>query len=131
MEVVRRRLVERRYSPRTAEAYVYWIRRFIRHHNRRHPADMGEDEVRAFLSSLAPAVAASTQNQALGALTFLYEGVVGRPLARVDGITPARRPKRLPVVLTVREIRGILSYLNEPLRCMAAACACPSARRCA
>lgn len=77
---------------------------------------MGEDEVRSFLSSLAPTVAASTQNQALGALTFLYEGVLARPLARVEGITPARRPRRLPVVLTAREIRGIVAQLHDPVR---------------
>jgi len=75
MEVVRRTLRERRYRRRTEETYVHWIRRFIRFHDRRHPKDMGEGEVREFLSALAvqEGVSASTQNQALAALRFLYE----------------------------------------------------------
>ncbi len=118
MEVVRRFLRERRYSPRTEEAYVFWIRRFIMHHGRRHPRDMGEQEVREFLSHLAVVehVAASTQNQALAAITLLYDGVLRRPLERVDGIAPARRAKRLPVILSQREVRAVLSHLSPPLR---------------
>lgn len=118
MEVVRRRLSERRYSTRTATAYLMWIRRFILFHGRRHPQDLDAVHVVAFLSDLAVEgrVAAATQNQALAALTFLYEGVVGRPLDRVEGIRPARRSRHVPVVLTPREIRGILSQLREPFR---------------
>ena len=118
MEVVRRRLGEARFSPRTCEAYIHWIRRFIRFHGRRHPKDMAEAEVRAFLSSLAveQGVAASTQNQALAALVFLYERVVQRRLRRVDGIATAKRPARLPVVLSIEEVRTLLAQLRDPAR---------------
>ena len=116
MELVRRRLRERRYSTRTETAYVFWIRRFIVENGRRHPSDLGETEVARFLSSLAlrDQVAASTQNQALSALLFLYAHVVGRPLMRVDGIVPAHRPRRVPVVLSRNELRSILRHLREP-----------------
>lgn len=118
MEIVRRRLRERRYSARTETAYVFWIRRFIVANGRRHPSDLGEADVARFLSSLAlkDRVAASTQNQALAALVFLYAHVVGRPLARVEGIAPAHRPRRLPVVLSQGEIRRILRELEDPHR---------------
>jgi integrase len=118
MEIVRRRLRERRYSPRTERAYVYWIRRYIVRFDRRHPRELGETEVRSFLSELAvkEQVAASTQNQALAALTFLYDRVIERPLARIDGIQPARRSRHVPVVLSQREIQAILSHLDEPIR---------------
>jgi integron integrase len=116
MEVVRTRLRERRYSPRTEQAYVFWIRRFVQFHGRRHPRELGEPEVRGFLSHLASEdrVAASTQNQALAALTFLYDAVLRRPLARVDGIAPARRARRVPVVLSQREVRALLGRLRDP-----------------
>jgi len=118
MEVVRRTLRERRYSARTEQAYVHWIRRFILANGRRHPSELGEADVARFLSSLAVEgqVAASTQNQALAALTFLYARVIRRPLARVEGIAPATRPRRLPVVLSQRELRGIMRHLAEPHR---------------
>jgi integron integrase len=122
MEVVRRRLGEARFSPRTREAYTHWIRRFIHFHGRRHPKDMAEAEVRAFLSSLAveQGVAASTQNQALAALVFLYERVVQRRLRRLDGIATAKRPARLPVVLSIEEVRTLLAHLRDPARLCAA-----------
>lgn len=93
MEVVRRRLREGRYSRRTEEAYVYWIRRYIRFHGRRHPRELGPEAVRVFLSSLVlhDNVAASTQNQALAALLFLYARVLRSPLPRIEGIAAARR----------------------------------------
>jgi integron integrase len=118
MEIVRRRLRDRRYSVRTETAYVHWIRRFIIANGRRHPSELGESEVAGFLSRLAleGQVAASTQNQALSALVFLYATVLGRPLQRIDGITPARRPRRLPVVLSQREVRSILAELGDPFR---------------
>jgi len=118
MDVVRRRLRERRYSRRTEEAYVHWIRRYIVFHGRRHPRDLGPDAVRAFLSNLAVGeqVAASTQNQALAALLFLYAHVLGRALPRIEGITPARRPRYVPVVLSQGEVRGLLGKLPEPAR---------------
>jgi integron integrase len=118
MEIVRRRLRERRYAQRTQEAYVLWIRRFILANGRRHPSELGPAEVRTFLSSLAVEehVAAATQNQALAALVFLYAHVLDRPLAPVDGIAPARRSRRLPVVLSREEVRAILARLDGPHR---------------
>jgi len=118
MEIVRRRLRERRYSPRTEEAYVYWIRRYIVHHGRRHPRELAEPEVAAFLSTLAvnERVAASTQNQALSALLFLYDAVLARPLARIDDIAPAKRSRHVPVVLSESEVRRLLAQLDEPFR---------------
>lgn len=117
LEIVRRRLRERRYSRRTEEAYVRWIVRFVRFHDRRHPRDMAEPEVAAFLSSLATTerVAASTQNQALGALTFLYDAVLDRPLTRIEGIAPARRSRYIPVVLSPREVKLVVGHMRAPL----------------
>ena len=119
MEVVRRRLRERRYSRRTQQAYVYWTLRFIRFHGRRHPRDMGEREVSAFLSTLVVegGVSASTQNQAIAALTFLYDGVLQRPLGKLDGVAMASNaPRRVPVVLTSAEVRAILSEMDGQVR---------------
>jgi len=103
------------YSIRTEQAYIDWIRRFILFHGKRHPGDMGEREVVAFLTHLAVQrnVAASTQNQALNALVFMYKEVLEQPLnAEMKGIVHAKRPKRLPVVLTAAEVAGILSQLQ-------------------
>jgi integron integrase len=118
LEIVRRAMRERRFSRRTEEAYVHWIRRFIIANGRRHPKDLGADDVRRFLSSLAVEahVAASTQNQALAALTFLYERVIGVSLDGVDGLVPARRSEHVPVVLSEREMRAILRRLATPVR---------------
>ena len=118
MEVVRRVMRERRYSPRTAESYAAWIRRFILFSGRRHPRDLDEEDVRAFLSDLATTqrVSASTQKQALAAINFLYSGVLRRPLGPLGDLAPARGPKRLPVVLTPTEIRSILERLRQPDR---------------
>jgi integron integrase len=118
MERVRRVARERRYSTRTEDAYVYWIRRYIYANDRRHPADLGEAEVRNFLSALAAEhhVAPSTQNQALAALTFLYAKVLERPLARIDGIAPAQPTRHVPVVLSDGEIRAIVQQVDGPAR---------------
>ena len=115
LEIVRRRLRERRYSARTEEAYVYWIRRFVFFHGRRHPRELGAEHVRAFLSALAveQRVAVSTQNQALSALLFLYGHVLGNQLEHIDGIVPARQPRRVPVVLSQREVRQLLSVMRD------------------
>ena len=122
MEIVRRKLREGRYSKRTEEAYVHWIRRYIVYNDRRHPRDLSEAEVQRFLSALAvdERVAASTQNQALAALTFLYDRVLERPLTRIEGMAPARRSRHVPVVLSPAEVRAILSKLDEPIRLCAA-----------
>ena len=91
----------RHYSPRTEEAYVHWIRRFTLFHAGAHPRELGEGHVNTFLTHLAVKedVAASTQNQALAALLFLYGHVLEQPLNRIEGVIRARKPKRLPVVL--------------------------------
>ena len=113
MEVVRRTLRERRYSRRTEEAYVHWIRRFIRFHGRRHPNDIGEAEVARFLSWLAveQQVSASTQKQAQSALVFLYDRVLGRPLSPLQGLESAGRGGSVPTVLSAREVRALLREL--------------------
>jgi integron integrase len=112
--VLHDRLVARRYSPRTIEAYVAWVRRFVRFHGRRHPRALGEPAVRAFLTHLARdrQVSASTQNQALAALLFLYRHVLEAPIAVPAGVLQAKRPIRLPVVLTRAEVRLVLDALD-------------------
>ena len=108
----------RHYSIRTEDAYHDWARRFILFHNKRHPAEMAEPEVNEFLTDLAvnSHVAASTQNQALCALLFLYEHVLDQPLDRIEGVIRANRPKRLPVVLTKREVHAVLDQLEGSYR---------------
>ena len=114
LEEVRRAIRVRHYSLRTEDAYLGWIKRFILFHGKRHPARMGETEVGAFLTDLAvnARVAAATQNQALNALVFLYKVVLDRPLAEIDGVVRAKKPQRLPVVLTVDEVQGLLRQLS-------------------
>ncbi len=121
LDRVRAALRARHYSYRTEQAYVGWIKRYIRFHGIRHPDELGEDEVNAFLSSLAVRgrVSASTQGQALAALVFLYHDVLGRPLSELEGLVRARRPVRLPVVLTREEVSGILSHLDGAPRLVA------------
>lgn len=110
---VRRKARVRRFSPRTERAYVGWIRRFIRHHGLRHPQDMGEPAVAEFLTQLAERqVAPSTQMQALCALLFLYEHVLGRPLGKLKELRWARPRARLPVVLTAQEVERVLVGLR-------------------
>lgn len=113
LQRVREAVRVRHYSIRTEEAYVYWVRRYVLFHGKRHPDDMGEAEVGAFLTSLAlqGEVAASTQNQALNALVFLYRHVLEVPLGDLGGIARAKRPQRLSVVLTVEEVSRVLSAL--------------------
>jgi integron integrase len=104
----------RHLSPRTAEAYELWVRRYVLFHGKRHPNLLGGKDVAAFLTHLAVQqhVAASTQNQALAALLFLYEYVVGTPLGRVEGIVAAKRPVRLPSVLSRDDVRLLLDELR-------------------
>lgn len=111
---VRQAIRTRHYSARTEEAYVMWIKRFIFFHNKRHPASMGPEEVNGFLSHLATDrnVSASTQNQALGALLFLYRHVLDEPLPWLQDLVRAVRPARLPVVLTPDEVRAVLDRLT-------------------
>jgi integron integrase len=103
----------RHLSRRTEKAYTQWIRRYIFFHGKRHPGELGADEVSAFLTHLAVRrkVAASTQNQALAALLFLYRRVLQIDLAALDRVVRARRPRRLPVVLTPSEVGSLLDHL--------------------
>jgi integron integrase len=120
LDRVRATIRMRHYSRRTERAYVAWIRRFILFHRKRHPREMGEPEVTAFLSFLAGrGVSASTQNQALSAVLFLYGEVLGRPLAGLSDIVRAQRPVRLPVVLSRPEVAALLSRLRGPVWLMA------------
>lgn len=107
----------RHYSIRTEESYLGWMRRFIRFHQFRHPMDLGPNEVEAFLSSLVMEgdVASATQAQALSALLFMYRIVIGVDMPWLDEIVRARRPKRLPTVLTEDEVRRLLSRLDDEM----------------
>ncbi len=102
------------YSLRTEKTYVDWIKRFIWHHGKRHPKEMGAAEVEAFLTYLAIErnVSASTQNQAKSALLYLYKEVLAIELPWLDKVTQANAPKRLPVVLTQAEVQAVLSRLD-------------------
>jgi len=104
----------RHYSPRTEEAYVQWVKRYVFFHKVRHPADMGPQEVQTFLSDLAVRgnVSASTQNQALCALIFLYRHVLEKNVGFLDDLIRAKRPSRLPVVLTPQEIELVFAHLE-------------------
>ena len=104
----------RHYSRRTEKSYWFWIRFFIFRNAKRHPAEMGAEEVTAFLNWLATErnVAAATQNQALAALLFLYKAVLERDLPWFDGLVRAKRPVRLPVVLSEAEVRKLLEQLD-------------------
>jgi len=118
---VRLAVRRRHYSPRTERAYVGWIRRFILFHGKRHPEEMGEVEITQFLSGLASAgrVSASTQNQALAAILFLYRFVLERKLDWLEDVVRAKRPVRLPVVLTRREVEALLDQMSGPNRLIA------------
>src|SRR3989442_15844932 len=120
LTLVRRAIRLRHYSRHTEEAYVAWVRRFVRFAGLRHPALLGEAEVERFLSSLAElGVSATTQNQAASALRFLYEEVLGRPFARPAGIVHAKEPGRGPVVLTREEVRAVLGRMQGTPRLVA------------
>lgn len=114
LEQVRRAMRVRRYSPRTEDAYVNWVRRFVRFHGMRHPAELGPAEIGAFLTRLAAqdGVAASTQTQALCALLFLYRTVLRRPSEEFTDVVRARKPERIPVVLSRSEVRQLLEALE-------------------
>jgi len=102
------------YSVRTEDAYIQWIKKFIFFHNKRHPKEMGEKEIRSYLTHLAvdKHVAASTQNQALSAILFLYKRVLELELDWIDDVVRAKKPKRLPVVLTKSEVTNILNAMT-------------------
>jgi len=121
LDQVREVIRIKRYSIRTEEAYVQWIKRFILFHDKRHPRDMGPEEIRPFLTYLAMTrrVAASTQNQALSAILFLYKAVLQQDIGWIDEIVWAKKPKRLPVVLTREEVKAVLQRLSGPTWLMA------------
>ena len=114
LDQVRDAIRRRHYSDRTAQSYVHWVKRFILFSDKRHPKDMGAQEVSAFLSHLARDrdVAAATQNQALAALLFLYKEVLGQALPWLDRVERAKRPARLPAVLSVAEIQRLLAEMD-------------------
>jgi integron integrase len=114
LDRLRSELRSRHYSHRTEQAYVLWTRRFVRFHRMRHPSLMGEGEISAFLTHLAVAekVSASTQNQALSALLFLYRHVLGRDVGDLGSVIRARKPVRLPVVMTRQEVRDVLHHME-------------------
>ena len=120
LDRVRWHLRVKRYSIRTEQAYTDWIRRYILFHGKRHPKEMGENEIQAFLNHLAinRRVAASTQNQAFSALLFLYERVLERQFQFIE-LQRVKRPARLPVVLTRAEARAVLAHLHADYRLVA------------
>jgi len=122
LERVRLTLRARHFSRRTEQAYVAWIRRFVLFHGKRHPESLGAPEVTGYLSHLASCreVSASTQNQAMSALLFLYREVLGRELAGLDAVPRARLPERLPVVLSREEVAAVLGFLHGTPRLMCA-----------
>jgi len=120
LDQVRQAIRRRHYSDRTEKAYVHWIKRYIFFHNKRHPLEMAESEIAQFLSGLATEgrVSASTQNQALNAILFLYNEVLSKKIGLIDGVVRAKRPQRLPVVLTKEEVKKVLDRMNGTPRLM-------------
>ena len=114
LEKVRHLMRVQHYAIRTEQAYVEWIKRFIWFHGKRHPSEMGEEEIAAFLTHLAVErnVAPATQGQALNALIYLYRKVLDRPIEEIKGIVRPKKKERIPVVLTQREVTDLLSNLE-------------------
>ncbi|MDZ7414261.1 MAG: phage integrase N-terminal SAM-like domain-containing protein, partial [candidate division KSB1 bacterium] len=121
LDRVRQTLRRKHYSYRTEQAYVHWIKRFILFHHKRHPQEMSTPEIEAFLTYLAvhERVAASTQNQALQAILFLYREVLGQEITEPIHPLRAKKPKRLPTVLTRQEVLALLSSLSGTHQLMA------------
>ena len=117
LDQLRDRIRVKHYSIRTEQAYVQWVKRYLFFHGMRHPNEMGKPEVEAFLTSLAVErnVAASTQGQALAALLFLYKEVLHIELPWLDDVTRAKRPAKLPTVLTREEVRNLVQQVDDPL----------------
>lgn len=115
------RIRAKHYSIRTEKAYCYWVKYFIKFHNYKHPSQMAASEVQEFLNHLAvhEHVSASTQNQALNAINFLYKEIIGRPFGKMDNITWAKKTQRLPVVLAPDEVPLLLSHMDGIYRLMA------------
>jgi len=111
----------RHYSPRTEQVYVLWVKRYIRFHRMRHPKEMGESEVNEFLTHLAVGekVSASTQNQALAALLFLYRHVLGIDMGDLGTVVRARKSHHVPIVMTRAETRAVLAQMSGETKLMA------------
>ncbi|MCF7824206.1 MAG: integron integrase [Candidatus Marinimicrobia bacterium] len=120
MDRYRRELQARHYSPRTESVYCRWVVRFIHFHQLTHPKDMSEPEINEFLTHLAVSerVSASTQNQALAALVFLYRNVLGIEIGELKGLIRAKKPIRLPVVLSQDEVKQIFSHFHGSTKLM-------------
>ena len=114
LDQLREALRSRHYSRRTEQTYCQWVKRFIYFHNVRHPKDMAEPEINAFLTHLAvkDKIAASTQDQALSALPLVCRHVLGREIGDLGEVIRARKPKRLPVVMTRDEVKAVLANLT-------------------
>ena len=121
LDLMAEELRARHYSPRTEKAYVQWAERFVRFHHMRHPAEMGADEINAFVSHLATdgGVSASTQTQALSAILFLYRYVLGYDVGEMRGLVRAKRSEHVPVVMTRSEVRAVLAELPDQYWLMA------------
>jgi integron integrase len=121
LDQMRDRLRTQHYSYRTEQQYLFWVRRFILFHGKRHPRDLGSNEVTTFLTHLAVdrRVAAATQSQALSAVLFLYRKVLEIELPSLDSVVRAKTPKRLPVVLTAAEVKSVLGQLSGEYRLIA------------
>jgi len=122
LERLRDAIRVRHYSIRTEKSYVQWVRRFILFHGKRHPAEMGAAEISSYLTHLAVdmKVSASTQNQALNAIYFFYKNILQREIGTLEGVVPAKKPQRLPVVLTRQEVASVLRHLKGDNWLMAA-----------
>ncbi len=118
---MRQSLRARHYSRRTEKTYCHWVKRYIYFHNIRHPAEMAEQEINAFLTHLAvkEKVSASTQNQALSALLYLYRYVIGRKVGDLGEVIRARRSRHVPIVMSVEEVKKVLAKLSGDKRLMA------------
>jgi len=114
LDQMREALRSRHYSPRTEQSYCHWVKRFVLFHRLRHPSELAEPEINAFLTHLAvkESVSASTQNQALSALLFLYRHVIGREVGDLGDLIRARRPLRVPVVMTRDEVKAVLAPMS-------------------
>jgi site-specific recombinase XerD len=114
LDVVREVIRLKHYSYRTEQTYIGWIERYLLYHSKKHPREMGEPEIQDFLTHLAidGQVAAATQNQALSALLFLYRDVLKIDLGNVSEFMRAKRPKRLPTVLTKEEVQAVMQHLT-------------------
>ena len=114
LDLIRGELKTNHYSSKTEEAYIGWIKRYILFHNKKHPAEMGAEEVKQFLNHLAVEqhVSASTQNQALNAILYLYKNIIKKEIKFVDGLNYVKRIKHLPVVFSRNEAQTILTQLE-------------------